>query len=175
VPDLEHIARYYLETVAGVREGVPHASERHEWATIWLFDQMVRTKISGEMGEWVTKNRTSPVLKEIGGEIAIGSVEPDGTLNGQAPVQPVMTLRNRLADWLRRRYTPDAAADTGELHRWMYDEISLKALLKMAGFREVVRCTHAESRIDDWDSYGFDEFLDGSPTQPGSLWMEAIK
>jgi hypothetical protein len=86
-----------------------------------------------------------------------------------------MTFRNRIAQWLQCRFQPKTAADTGELHRWMYDEISLKEVLKKAGFREIRRCTHAESQISSWKAYGFDEFPDGSPTQPGSLWMEALK
>lgn len=71
-----------------------------------------------------------------------------------------------------RLWKPDR---TGELHRLMYDELSLAALLRSSGFREKWRVNYLESRIPAWASFGLDNNQDGSPHQPESVWMEAIK
>ena len=123
------------------------------------------------MGPWLEGHRTSPLLREIGGEIQewaddVASVRP-------APAR--LTVRNRLASAWRKHFEARTPDESGERHRWMYDEVSLGELLQRAGFREVRRVTHDRSRIPQWISFGFDGYPDGRPRQPGSLWMEAIK
>jgi SAM-dependent methyltransferase len=67
------------------------------------------------------------------------------------------------------------AAETGELHRWMYDEFSLRDLLANAGFRKVQRHTADSSNILGWPEFYLDSNKDGSAYKPESLYMEGIK
>ena len=78
-----------------------------------------------------------------------------------------------------RRYVENAlfgdARKRGETHQWMYDRISLAALLKRVGFRDVALMRFDISGIAGWAEYGLDINADGSEYAPGSLYMEASK
>jgi SAM-dependent methyltransferase len=67
------------------------------------------------------------------------------------------------------------AADTGELHRWMYDAFSLGDLLAKAGFRNLQRHTATSSSIKGWAEFHLDNNQDGSAYKPESLYMEGFK
>jgi len=67
------------------------------------------------------------------------------------------------------------ACETGESHRWMYDEYSLGALLSNVGFKDIQGTDYSTSRIDGWAQFGLDVNEDGAVYKPGSLYMEAIK
>lgn len=62
----------------------------------------------------------------------------------------------------------------GELHRWMYDRLSLRQLIEQSGFVEVMQCTAFQSRIREFDAYGLD-VVDGQIRKPDSLFLEATK
>ena len=51
---------------------------------------------------------------------------------------------------------------SGEIHQWMYDRYSLKALFEKAGFKDAKRVGPTESRIPDWTSYHLDTDPDGA-------------
>jgi len=167
VPDLEYATRKYLEALEAVRRNsdrTPELKLRHEWATIYLLDQMVRTDCGGEMATWLRRNSSSPLVGEMDGilrAIAVGS-------GGQGKFKK---LRIAMLGALGMRN----ASRTGELHRWMYDDISLADLLSNAGFREIRQVNHLESRIPGWRSFGLDSNQDNTPHQPDSVWMEAVK
>lgn len=63
----------------------------------------------------------------------------------------------------------------GELHRWMYDDVTLPAALRRAGFVDVEVVDHRTSRVDRWSSYGLDTNPDGTEYIPGSLYVEASR
>lgn len=73
------------------------------------------------------------------------------------------------------RFLLGDAAKTGELHRWMYDKYSLRALLSSIGFRDVREEGPFTSRIDGWSQFKLDSNGDGTVYKPGSLYMEAVK
>jgi SAM-dependent methyltransferase len=78
--------------------------------------------------------------------------------------------------WIRRmERTFRSAASTGELHKWMYDQYSLSALLKDTGFQDPTICEHDTSSYSRWREFGLDTKLDGTPSKGHSLYMEAIK
>lgn len=166
VPDLEFAARNYLSALNAVRGSVDCTIDklRHDWTTIYLLDQMVRTECGGEMAGWLRNHRDSPVVAEMSG--ILRAIAAD---NGHLGNMKKMLLVVFAALGMRN------PARTGELHRWMYDEVSLASLLRSVGFREIKRVQHLESRIPGWTSYGLDNNPDNSPHQPGSVWMEAIK
>ena len=64
---------------------------------------------------------------------------------------------------------------TGELHRWMYDRISLPRLLRQVGFVNVECVAVDESRIDVWNTFGLDKNSDGVPHKRNSLYVEGEK
>jgi len=166
VPDLEKAVTAYLDALNALRvDGSSQDKQkRYEWTKIMLLDQMVRTEPGGEMVRWLQKNYQSKFVQSLDGiflEIA-HHVASGAAQEG---------IKARIIQRLR----PKDPAKTGELHRWMYDEISLAQLLAQVGFRDVQRMSHLNSRIPEWASYHLDNNMDSSPYQPDSIWMEAIK
>lgn len=171
VPDLETIARLYLAELDAAASGDALAAERHEWMTLELVDQMVRQFPGGFMGRLL---RTRPlnirdfIVQRFGLEAQqwLDSTDASGThlrkgeLYGAGVIsaKTEMTFRN-----------------SGEVHRWMYDRLSLAALLRAAGFEDIQVCTAAYSSIKDFSSYCLDTHEDGSTRKPDSLFMEARK
>ncbi|MCS7337459.1 MAG: class I SAM-dependent methyltransferase [Verrucomicrobiae bacterium] len=76
--------------------------------------------------------------------------------------------------WLMNKIFGDARR-RGETHQWMYDRISLVALLTKLGFREPRICSFNVSAIPDWNSYGLDSNPDGTPAKKNSLYVEVLK
>ena len=78
-----------------------------------------------------------------------------------------------------RRFIENAilgdARKRGETHQWMYDRVSLAALLRRVGYRNVRLLRFDSSGIAGWPQYGLDTREDGSEYAPGSLYMEAAK
>jgi hypothetical protein len=65
--------------------------------------------------------------------------------------------------------------NSGEIHYWLYDQFSLRRLLKKSGFSIVEIVKAAESRITDWKRYGLDADEKGEAFKPDSIFVEAIK
>ena len=63
---------------------------------------------------------------------------------------------------------------TGEVHRWMYDRISLKAALLEAGCASVTIEGAFSSAIADFTRYELDA-AGSQVRKPGSLFMEGVK
>jgi predicted SAM-dependent methyltransferase len=167
VPDLEKGVSSYVEALRACRLGrvdCPDSVVRLEWATISLLDQMVRTRPGGEMVRWLRQHRESSMVRNMKGvyrNIA-ESEDEDGHKSGT-----VARIVRRLRLWNFYR--------SGELHRWMYDEVSLRRIFVESGFREVRRVSCLESQIPLWGSYYLDNNPDSSPHQPDSLYMEGFK
>ena len=53
VPDLEAIAREYLNVLAQAEKGDPEAAGRYEWIMLELLDQLVRTESGGDMERYL--------------------------------------------------------------------------------------------------------------------------
>jgi SAM-dependent methyltransferase len=63
----------------------------------------------------------------------------------------------------------------GETHQWMYDRISLIALLTGLGFRDPQICQFDTSSIPNWNDYGLDRGADGGDYMKNSLYVEVRK
>jgi SAM-dependent methyltransferase len=63
----------------------------------------------------------------------------------------------------------------GELHRWMYDRISIESVLCEAAFVKVEIVDYMKSSIPDWEITALDRADDGSEYKPESLYVEALK
>lgn len=76
-------------------------------------------------------------------------------------------------NWVRfiERLIRGGPKKVGELHRWMYDQFSLEALIKSAGFKEIRKESFNISRISSWNDFALDIDEKGDPYKPGSLFM----
>lgn len=169
VPDLENIARAYLAALDAAA-AAPHnheAQQRHAWMQIELLDQMTRTESGGEMLEWW---RQSPVPQQ---DFIIGRLGEEARRGMEcvknAPPQQTPACRTAL-----EALSPDFIT-SGELHRWMYDRISLASLLNTSGFSSVCLQKFNTSHNASILAYGLDADVDGGIRKPDSLFMEAIK
>lgn len=191
VPDLEQIVRGYLKWLQLARSGDPLAEANYDWMMLELYDQVVRKSPGGEMLMYLRSGRVTNIdlIKERCGEdIASLTYTAHATApNGFAERLRPRRLRNMLSSKLRQmvaiclfpfEYGRSEAlpfSQSGELHRWMYDQFSLTRLLKSAGFREIRMVSATESQIPNWTSYALDSGNDGRPHKPDSLFSEAEK
>jgi predicted SAM-dependent methyltransferase len=185
VPDLEQKARLYLDRLAAAA-GQPDDSTlagQHQWMTLEMLDQLARRKAGGEMAPFMRSRQCGEwVRARIGDEFDKAAANPE-----VRPQPPAPSLRRKMQDWLagraRRRLGLDRSdvdearfRQTGELHRWMYDRVSLTALLTRMGFSNVTVVKADVSRIPDWSDNGL--FLDlgtAGLRRPDSLFMEALR
>lgn len=168
VPDLETIARLYLQSLEGALTDNAPQKERYQWIVLELLDQMVRTESGGEMLKYWQQEHVPAedfVIERVGHEY-LNFRKTHPVRRSQARKE--QSAPERLARQLQFQHS-------GELHRWMYDRFSLRYELENAGFIEITTCTASESRIPDFRSYLLDEMEDGTVRKPDSLFMEAVK
>ena len=166
VPDLEESVRSYLSALEKMRTANANGTDgdRYELATLLLLDQMVRKERGGQLAVWLRQHADSPAVKEKGGVF-------EAIAGSSSTLERLPTLARKAA----RLFGLLDSGKTGELHRWMYDDVSLRHQLLRAGFRDVQRMGPTTSRIPGWVSFRLDANEDGSIHQPGSIWMEAVK
>jgi predicted SAM-dependent methyltransferase len=171
VPDLETIAKLYLENLDKAESGDGTASNRHEWMLLELLDQMVRETSGGEMGRYFHLNPMPAedfVTTRLGHQV----------LEVIRPLRANPALRNRPVPPSPRPIDAMEAArfrQSGEIHKWMYDRRSLGKLLAESGLKRVEVKTAWESSIPEFGTYFLDRMPDGSTRKPDSLFMEAFK
>jgi len=175
VPDLEGIARAYLTELDAAAEAQPGACDRHEWMTLELIDQLTRTFPGGFM---LRKMRSRPLPqrgfmeRRVGLDGAQWIAGADNVPDQGAPAIASENVYHTPEPNARQR---ERFARSGEVHRWMYDRVSLGALLKAAGFRDIRVCRADESSIEGFADYCLDTDENGLVRKPDSLFMEARK
>jgi len=170
VPDLEPIARTYLQSLEAAASGDRQAESRYDWMMLELYDQTVRNTSGGRMAAFLAgpldEAQRRFVVSRVG-EQAIGEPAPLG--------RPSLLRRLRAACASLLQGSGEAAfRRSGELHQWMYDRFSLARALTQAGFREVRRCGADESAIAGFARFGL-EMAGGRPRKPDSLYVEGRK
>ena len=177
VPNLEQIARLYLQSVDAAWEGDAEAGRGHRWAMLELYDQAVREQPGGAMLEYLTSAMDAPAdlaWYRIGADGAVIRRHLERTVS---PPAPRLGWRERLIRWLLGdEYDLLRVARfrrSGEVHRWMYDRCALRDLLTAAGLVGFRICGPAESGIADWSAFRLDALPDGAPAKPDSLYVEA--
>lgn len=185
VPDLEAIARLYLDSLGDALSGDAGAAWRYDWAMIELYDQTVRTASGGEMAKALSAGLNDEqrafVEQRIGAEVF-------GPRPGPRPLLRTIGAAIRKA---RRRIAAGAAhlalgpegsealreglfRRSGEVHRWMYDRYSLRRVLQEAGFVETRTRVAGDSAIPGFAGHGL-ELCNGRERKPDSLYVEASK
>jgi hypothetical protein len=194
VPDLEGIAREYLAALERSAGGDISAEADHAWMALELLDQTVRPASGGEMAGYL-EDPAIPNREFVRSRLG---VEAEAFWEGERgrPARSlwhrmrskgmgwwVTSVRRGLAAGLVRVVAgPTALAafreglfrHSGEVHRCMYDRLSLGRLLERAGFSEVRVCRPDESRIPQFNRYHLD-VVGGKVRKPDSLFMEGVR
>jgi predicted SAM-dependent methyltransferase len=162
-PDLEGLARCYLETLDAARLNQPWAAAHYDWIIIEMIDQLVRHHSGGEMLKyWAQDNIPEEdfVAKRVGAEYSNALKHSLGhRLNSKDERDPKKVGSFRLG---------------GEVHLWMYDTYSLGRLLEECGFKCPVQRTANESAIELFESYYLDADAVGITYKPDSFFIEAF-
>jgi len=166
VPDLETITRLYLKYLDGALTGDKESAQRHEWMTLELLDQIAREQPGGEMLKYWQQNPMPVedfVIERMGQELRDCRAAMAG--HPVPPEDPFPPDEMKIARFRQ----------SGEIHKWMYDQWSLRVMLENCGFRDIAVCAANESKIPGFDNYRLDVTSDGSVRKPDSLFMEALK
>lgn len=193
VPDLEAIARGYLQALHHVEQGQEQWEEKYDWMMLELLDQLVRTTPGGMMAHYMRKPLDSEMKDFIAARIGSEGLPWPGPGGSQCRSQ--FGLYDRMRNWVRkgggairvliaqafvrawlgarsaRAFQDGLFRAAGENHVWMYDRFSLRRLLLHIGFTDVRICSAFESRIPRFTSFGLD-VQDHKPRKPDSLYME---
>lgn len=182
IPNLEAIARLYLDALEDAWNGDAEAAEHHRWLLLELYDQATREQTGGAMLE---------ELRERPCALAWFRLGADGTNLRQTPrpaeTPPSWTTRvrgwlfgswrERVLRWLLgKEYSLlqiGRFRRSGEVHHWMYDRVSLRSLLSEAGFFRFRCVGPGESAVPGWSRYQLDIAVDGAICKPDSLFVEA--
>lgn len=196
VPDLECIARLYLDSLEDARRGVTGARDNYDWMVLEMYDQTVRERTGGELVEYLRQDpipnwdfvrqrwgvQADILLDSLRREVNLDEKhqQPSKRAWGYLIRNPGTVLRNKLArmilgedDWKALQFA--RFRREGEIHLWMYDSYSLARLLQSAGFAHTQRFGAAESQIPGWSAFHLDTEPDGNIYKPDSLFMEAIR
>ena len=194
VPDLEAIARLYLDSLERAASGDSEAAFRYDWMMLELYDQALRTLSGGHMAAQLSgrleESRARFIESRIGAEAArpappgVPGVRRPGLWRALRRLQTVATvLRQRVAEAcvlpiLGREGASALRAglfrESGEVHQWMYDRFSLRRAMERAGCGEVRLCAADESGIPGFARFGL-ETRNRQPRKPDSLYMEGKK
>jgi len=196
VPDLEDLAAAYLEALGRAAAGEEGWGDNYEYVMLELYDQTVRERPGGEMGDYLRRAElpNRGFVLDRGGVDALGIMEAARGGAGGGPARGSLGgLPRRALGRLRRRGFGREALlrfilgedyeallvgrfrRRGEPHLWMYDRYSLPKLLGEVGFRSPGLFGPAESRVPGWAAFGLDTEPDGTVYKPHSLYVEALK
>lgn len=193
-PDLEDICRSYLRQLDECRTTRSDLSlTRYRWAVFELLDQLVREQGGGLMsrasavGDFdpeFAKTRFGDVFDEFA---PIRSRPPETRtpllerLKRLTLSSLIASIRWRVIDVIEPGHAVKVQSSwneprsTGELNKWIYDALSLEALLERGGFREHRRQDYRSSMIPNWNRYALDQSSLGPHAIEPSLYFEARK
>ena len=189
VPDLECIARLYLEMHQEAWLGDEISQINYNWMKLELLDQLVRRCSGGRMGRYMASREIKNsrfVESRIGDEFSICQTHT----NTQESL-PLFKRLGKMSLEFRRRLSrrvvglllgSDATTafdeglfrSQGEIHRWMYDRFSLRQLIESIGFINFGICEATESQIEDYASFELDSVGD-LVRKPDSIFIECEK
>lgn len=187
VPDLEMIARNYLECLnAGLANLTNEKIRSHyEWMLIEMYDQTVRNQSGGNMIKYLLQEELEDeefVLKRIGIEgFDIRKSYFENRNNSIVKPRFISGVKSRIKNAVSRLIDPyykfyklGSFRKGGEIHQWMYDRYSLGNLLTKSGGKTIEIRDAFSSYVPDWASFGIDG-KDGLTRKPDSLFIEAVK
>lgn len=191
-PDLEAIARLYLESLEGAAAGDADSEMRYDWALLELYDQAVRKTTGGRMASYFSKPMDEARCRLVVSRIGEESLRPAPRPMQSYSIVSRILARLKSTGYAIRKAAAEACAYVllgrqgsaalreglfrrgGEVHQWMYDRFSMLRSLKRCGFVEVRICAADESAIADFPRYGL-ETQNGRIRKPDSLYTEGRK
>lgn len=205
VPDLEQIARRYLEALErAAAEGGEERAADYDWVILMLYDQAMRDTPGGMMARYLQQSRLVNeefVLKSCGSEMArvralltgrapeVG--EPSAVPRREGPIRRFLRRGSAFLgsaavrrEALARRILGEEYADliairfrrrSGEIHQWMYDRYSLSRLMGNCGLIDLTKRGATDSAVEGWGDLHLDTDPDGAIYKPESLFMEGTK
>jgi predicted SAM-dependent methyltransferase len=194
VPDLYVLAKNYIKAYEQVNnENTEINMANYEWAVIELIDQMTRTKSGGEMAKYWMQHeiKNEKLLEERLGFEYIEWRERfllnanHQRQNRELP-KPSRTILHAIfmkckkflqknSDCYKITTTPVLFDDSGEKHKWMYDEVGIKIALGNCGFIDIAASTAFESKIPNWENFMQLDVKQGKIRKPDSIFIEARK
>lgn len=192
VPNLEVIARLYLDSLERAATGDIEAVFRYDWMMLELYDQVVRTKPGGRMATYLRSALVESHARFVGGRIGDEATGGNASRVEEFSSVSRMVRTIRSATSAARRAIARACAvvalgpeggaalgeglfrRSGEVHQWMYDRFSMRRALERAGFVDVRVCAAGQSDISDFVRHGL-EVRNGKVRKPDSLFMEGHK
>lgn len=196
VPDLEKIARGYLEALEKASSGSPGWDENYEWMLLELYDQTVRERSYGGLVDYFRRVpipnwdfiyqrwgvQAKILLKHFSEQAAQEIPAATSRRNAWGYVfrSPGRVLKHKLVRALLGEEDWEALQvgkfrREGEVHFWMYDAYSLSKLLRNTEFHQIRQCDANDSFIPAWTRFNLDTEPDGTVYKPDSLYMEAQK
>lgn len=192
VPDLRRIAEQYLSLSTAVEGGDKQREADYDWIMLELLDQSVRDGSGGEMARYLRRpdlpNRE--FIRSRIGEEAERFWNEDGISQAPKGVRRFgkawkrLGARTLLAYVLARLAGGPAAGAAfregvfrqhGEIHRWMYDCLSLGRAMRRAAFTRVTEVSATHSAIPGFAGYCLDTDAQGRVRKPDSLFMEGLR
>ncbi len=191
VPDLEKIAKLYLDMLQKAWLGDPVSAANYEWMKLELLDQLVRQRSGGMMGPYMLDPdiiNFDFVKSRIGKELEIcqtagspQSIARHSILSslGAWFYKVRSEIAKNLVCLLLGREQAEAFAEglfrqQGEVHRWMYDRYSLMNLCDKVGFGDFRICLADESMISGFERFQLDQHA-SEIRKPDSLFVECRK
>lgn len=191
VPDLEAIINNYIYWREIAIKGDKDAHKNYEWTMIEMFDQVVRNKSGGEMSKYL-ENLDIPnkefVRQRLGQDVEQfwnGSIKKKNVKF--SVIQKVRAFLFNIRQFIVYGILWLVGGDrfvesfkigffrtSGEVHRWMYDDFSVKCLLEEAGFQDIRVLSAYESQIPNYSIFALD-VKDGAIRKADSLFVEATK
>lgn len=190
VPDLERIAKLYLEMHDKAWAGDEQAKSDYNWMKLELLDQLVREHSGGRMGQFMSDphiQNSEFVKSRVGDEFRVCNRPKEMVGDNLDIVDRIRQSTSGVRSWLTKKLVRllmgDHAArafeeglfrNSGEVHRWMYDRFSLKDLCARLGYVDFQILSAAKSQIPDFSSFQLD-VIDNGIRKPDSLFTECRK
>lgn len=161
----------------------------YQWMTMELIDQISRHDSGGLMGPWM-QQADGQLKAFIDSRMGQESVYAQSVAaNGQDASRPVRVAppgtqwrwrwAKRCVKWLLGKpavgwLEVGRFRESGEVHRWMYDRVSLQVLCESIGFRDFAIVDAWESRLPGFSNYQLDA-VNNAVRKPDSLFAECRK
>lgn len=193
VPDLERIAKLYLEMHDRAWRGDQQAKTDYDWMKLELLDQLVRGQSGGQMGQYMTDpaiRNSEFVRSRVGEEYRMcRAAAAKNSVNNVTfrRWQKLSTATRQLRELISRkivRFLLGASAEdalkeglfrsSGEVHRWMYDRFSLRDACGSIGYVNFQIRSARDSQIRNFAEYQLD-VINGEIRKPDSLFVECRK
>jgi SAM-dependent methyltransferase len=186
VPDLERIARAYLQAMEGAVAGDVTWKKRYDWLLLEMYDQANRDAPGGEMMNYARQESLPDrdyVMQRVGREFdsMTSNPQPGGKRVARGKFASMRDSFSRKVIRLLlgregiRAHDIGVFRTSGEVHRCMYDRYSLVRALTQAGFSSPRILGPMESGIEGWADFHLDTEPDGGVYKPDSLYVEATR